>query len=138
LWPSVSERRRPRMRPSTSVPPPGANGTTMVTGRAGQLWAAARLAAEQLMSKAVTTIAIVLVARIRCPLSACRRLSPYSTRRRARKGNAHDMALWRWRRWCVQGAPAPLSFAGKNGSEPMKFGVFDHLDDAGVPLGQLY
>src|SRR5260370_18381067 len=21
---------------------------------------------------------------------------------------------------------------------PMKFGVFDHLDDAGVPLGQLY
>ncbi len=31
------------MRPSTSVPPPAANGTTMVTARVGQLWAAAGL-----------------------------------------------------------------------------------------------
>ncbi len=35
-WPKVSDRRRPMMRPSTSVPPPAANGTTMVTGRFGQ------------------------------------------------------------------------------------------------------
>ena len=31
-WPSVSESLRATMRPSTSVPPPGANGTTMRHG----------------------------------------------------------------------------------------------------------
>ena len=33
--PGVSDRRLPTMRPSTSVPPPGGNGTTMVTRRSG-------------------------------------------------------------------------------------------------------
>ena len=46
-WPRTSERRRPTMRPSTSVPPPGANGTTMVNGRVGQLCAAAGPAPSQ-------------------------------------------------------------------------------------------
>src|SRR5512144_1265053 len=39
-WPSTSDSRRPTIRPMTSVPPPAANGTTMVSGRAGQLSAA--------------------------------------------------------------------------------------------------
>ena len=38
-WPSTSESFRPTMRPSTSVPPPAAKPTTMVTGRVGQLLA---------------------------------------------------------------------------------------------------
>ena len=37
--PSVSDSLRPMMRPSTSVPPPAAKPTTMVTGRVGQVWA---------------------------------------------------------------------------------------------------
>jgi hypothetical protein len=45
-WPRTSESRRPTMRPSTSVPPPAANGTTMVSGRLGQLCATAGLAAS--------------------------------------------------------------------------------------------
>src|SRR5215470_15309660 len=32
----------------------------------------------------------------------------------------------------------PLSFVATQGGFAMKFGVFDHMDDAGVPLGQLY
>jgi hypothetical protein len=42
-WPSTSPSRRAMIRPSKSVPPPGANGTTIVTGRSGQFWAAAGL-----------------------------------------------------------------------------------------------
>ena len=33
--------RRAMMRPMTSVPPPAAHGTTSVSGRVGQSWAAA-------------------------------------------------------------------------------------------------
>src|SRR5262245_66577038 len=42
-WPSTSASRLETMRASTSVPPPGGNGTTIVTGRAGQACAAAGL-----------------------------------------------------------------------------------------------
>ena len=34
-WPNFSERRWAIMRPSTSVPPPGANGTTILMARFG-------------------------------------------------------------------------------------------------------
>jgi hypothetical protein len=36
--------RRAMMRPMTSVPPPAAHGTTSVSGRVGQSWAAAGIA----------------------------------------------------------------------------------------------
>src|SRR5262249_16754484 len=51
-WARISESRRPTMRPSTSVPPPGANGTTMVSGRAGQLSAAAELPHKSALASA--------------------------------------------------------------------------------------
>src|SRR5262249_41312082 len=35
-WPHISERRAPTMRPIPSMPPPGVNGTTSLTKRAGQ------------------------------------------------------------------------------------------------------
>ncbi len=35
-WPSSSDIRGVMMRPTTSIGPPAANGTTIVTGRAGQ------------------------------------------------------------------------------------------------------
>src|SRR5262249_41676050 len=35
-------------------------------------------------------------------------------------------------------APDPGGGNGLPGDAPMKFGVFDHMDDAGGPLGQLY
>jgi hypothetical protein len=47
------------MRPRTSVPPPGANPTTMVTGRFGQLWAATGSTAAQ--TKAVATKANAII-----------------------------------------------------------------------------
>ncbi len=34
-WPSASPSAGASMRPSTSIGPPAANGTTMVTGRVG-------------------------------------------------------------------------------------------------------
>jgi hypothetical protein len=34
-WPHCSDRRWAMMRPSTSVPPPGANGTTILMVRTG-------------------------------------------------------------------------------------------------------
>src|SRR5262245_55124071 len=43
--PITSVRYCARIRPSTSTGPPAANGTTMVTGRAGQSWACAPAAA---------------------------------------------------------------------------------------------
>src|SRR5262249_47937312 len=54
-WLRTSERRRPRMRPSTSVPPPAANGTTMVSGRAGQVWETAGVL--QATTQAIRSIA---------------------------------------------------------------------------------
>src|SRR3954468_24695 len=40
-WPNVSPSAGCRMRASESIGPPAANGTTMVSGRLGQSWAAA-------------------------------------------------------------------------------------------------
>ena len=45
------------IRPSTSVPPPGANGTTMVTGRVGQSCAAAGPKVQPMANKLATATA---------------------------------------------------------------------------------
>src|SRR3979411_447690 len=46
-WPQASVRRCASTRPSASVTPPGAAGTTMVIGRAGQFCAEAVTAAPR-------------------------------------------------------------------------------------------
>src|SRR5712691_2809518 len=61
-WPRTSDSRRPMMRPNTSVPPPAANGTTIVTGRVGQLWAAAGLTPSRRNAEAAKANRIVRLA----------------------------------------------------------------------------
>src|SRR5262249_21713625 len=45
-WPSDLLILSATMRPSASLPPPGGNGMTSVTGRAGYAWASARCGAS--------------------------------------------------------------------------------------------
>jgi hypothetical protein len=55
------------IRPRISLPLPAANGTTMVTGRVGQSWAAAGAVAESVATSAAKA-AIILMAGMAPPV----------------------------------------------------------------------
>src|SRR5258708_3900388 len=62
--PNFSARRGPMMRPRISLPLPGANGTTMETGRPGQSWAAAGRGADMSADMSARMAANILMAGI--------------------------------------------------------------------------
>ena len=59
-WPSALEKYSPVMRAITSVGPPAANGTMMVTGRVGYCWSAAK-ADDAAISAAANTSNVFLI-----------------------------------------------------------------------------
>src|ERR1019366_2444461 len=77
-WPSASRSRSASILGSTSVAPPGANGTTMVIGCEGKGWEAAGLAAQRL--NLMTAIRIA------------RRLCTTSSSLELHAGGLHDLA----------------------------------------------
>src|SRR5438105_3166206 len=64
--PRCSAMRGARMRPRISLDAPAANGTTMVSGRVGQSWAVAELAAPTSAAAVAATILILRMGVPRC------------------------------------------------------------------------
>src|SRR5438034_3489241 len=64
--PRCSAMRGARIRPRISLDAPAANGTTMVSGRVGQSWAVAELAAPMSAAAVAATILILRMGVPRC------------------------------------------------------------------------
>src|SRR5262245_22262073 len=74
-WPSASLSPLATIRPRRSVPPPGGNGITIVTGRSGQVWAVVGLMPSPNTATAKSTSSICLMVCSVSPTSRADRCS---------------------------------------------------------------
>src|SRR5262249_12811356 len=72
-WPSLDDNSAASRRAGRSIDPPAANGTSMVMGREGQPWAAARdhVATTNVAASAQAVAQALVLLRIRRPATAC-------------------------------------------------------------------